>query len=71
MEGVTDFIRPYLRTFLGFLGLTDIDIIVADGLNMGEVPRSSGLQQAREQIRLALASAEHRGATIIQRGEAA
>lgn len=71
VEGVTDFIRPYLRTFLGFIGLTDIDIIVADGLNMGEAPRDRGLQQAREQIRLALASAEHRGATIIQRGEAA
>ncbi len=74
-EGVTDFIRPYLRTFLGFIGLTDIDIIVADGLNMGEVARAEGLQQARaqisEQIRQARAFAERRGATIIQTGEAA
>ncbi len=74
-EGVTDFIRPYLRTFLGFIGLTDIDIIVADGLSMGEVPRAEGLQQARaqisEQIRQARAFAERRGATIIQTGEAA
>lgn len=61
VEGVTDFIRPYLRTLLGFIGLTDIDIIVADGLNMGEVPRAEGLQQAREQIRQALASTERRG----------
>ena len=49
-EGVTDHIRPYLRTLLGFLGMTDVEIIVADGLNMGEVARPQGLQQAREQI---------------------
>ena len=71
VEGVTDFIRPYLRTFLGFIGLTDIDIIVADGLNMGEVPRSSGLQQAREQIRQVLVSTAPQGEFIIQTGEAA
>lgn len=71
VEGVTDFIRPYLRTFLGFIGLTDIDIIVADGLNMGEVPRAEGLQQAREQIRQALASAARKGGFNIQTGEAA
>lgn len=78
-EGVTDFIRPYLRTFLGFIGLTDIDIIVADGLNMGEVPRAEGLQQAREQIKMALAGAARQseingdvvGEFIIQTGEAA
>jgi FMN-dependent NADH-azoreductase len=71
VEGVTDFIRPYLRTFLGFIGLTDIDIMVADGLNMGEVPRAEGLQQAREQIRQVLASTAPRGEFIIQTGEAA
>lgn len=70
-EGVTDFIRPYLRTFLGFIGLTDIDIIVADGLNMGEVPRAEGLQQAREQIRQVLVSTAPQGEFIIQTGEAA
>ncbi|MES3007965.1 MAG: NAD(P)H-dependent oxidoreductase [Pseudomonadota bacterium] len=70
-EGVTDFIRPYLRTFLGFIGLTDIDIIVADGLNMGEAPRTEGLQQARTQIQQTLAQAARRNAVNIQTGEAA
>lgn len=49
-EGVTDFMRPYLRTILGFLGLSDITVIVADGLNMGEEPRDKGLSQARQTI---------------------
>lgn len=49
-EGVTDFLRPYLRTFLGFLGMKDVEFIVADGLNMGEVPRKVGLRNARSQI---------------------
>lgn len=49
-EGVTDFMRPYLRTILGFLGLSDISVIVADGLNMGEEHREKGLNQARQTI---------------------
>lgn len=49
-EGVTDFLRPFLRTFLGFLGMTDVEFIVADGLNMGEAQRAEGLHKARAQI---------------------
>lgn len=49
-EGVTDFLRPLLRTFLGLLGMQDVEFIVADGLNMGEVPRKEGLRKARAQI---------------------
>lgn len=49
-EGVTDFLRPYLRTLLGFLGMKDVEFIVADGLNMGEEPRKEGLRKAHQQI---------------------
>tara|TARA_R100001377_G_scaffold60759_1_gene36914 strand:- start:421 stop:1059 length:639 start_codon:yes stop_codon:yes gene_type:complete len=49
-EGETDFLRPYLRTFLGFVGMQDVDFIVADGLNMGEAPRKQGLRKAQQQI---------------------
>jgi len=49
-EGVTDFLRPYLRTYLGFLGIKDVEFIVADGLNMGEESRKQGLRNARAQI---------------------
>lgn len=49
-EGVTDFLRPLLRTFFGLLGMKDVEFIVADGLNMGEAPRKEGLRKARAQI---------------------
>ncbi len=49
-EGVTDFMRPYLRTILGFMGLNDITEVVAEGLNMGDAPREDGLRKARAQI---------------------
>jgi FMN-dependent NADH-azoreductase len=55
--GVTDHVRPYLRTLLGFLGMTDITMIVADGLAMGEESRTQGLQNARKQIETVLAEA--------------
>ncbi len=49
-EGVSDFIRPFLRTFLGFLGINDVEFIVANGLNMGEKPRAAGFALARQKI---------------------
>ncbi|MDP1930064.1 MAG: NAD(P)H-dependent oxidoreductase [Gammaproteobacteria bacterium] len=71
-EGITDHMRPYLRTILGFLGLTEIEIVVADGLNMGETYRAQGLQQAREQIQNLLATAGGTNSTQTEiRGEAA
>lgn len=48
--GATDHLRPYLRTMLGFLGLRDVEFIVADGLNLGAEAREAGLQNARRQI---------------------
>lgn len=62
-EGVTDFLRPYLRTFLGFLGMQDIEFIVADGLNMGEAPRKEGLHKAHAQIQN-LNSQSHIGVAV-------
>ena len=49
-EAVTDFIRPFMRVFLGFLGISNVEFIVADGLNMGEEPRNAGFAQARKAI---------------------
>lgn len=37
---------PLLKTFLNFIGLTDIQSIYAEGLNMGEEPRTSALEAA-------------------------
>ena len=41
---------PYLRTVLGFLGMTDIEFIYAEGLAMGPEAEARGLASAREQI---------------------
>jgi FMN-dependent NADH-azoreductase len=49
--GVSDFLRPYMKLIMGFIGLTDVEIITASGLNMGAEPREAGLNAAREEIR--------------------
>jgi FMN-dependent NADH-azoreductase len=66
--GVTDHVRPYLSTVLGFLGLEDIEFITASGLNMGAEARAQGLQHAHAQI--AAITAGLRESTE-QRGKAA
>jgi len=51
-------VRPWLRNFLGFLGLTDVEFVVAGGLNMGDSARAEGLRKARSQIAALLAAAK-------------
>lgn len=41
---------PYLRTFLGFVGMTDVSFIYAEGLNLGPDSASASLAGAREAI---------------------
>lgn len=41
---------PFLRQFLGFLGITDVEFVYAEGLAMGEAPRNEALSRAREAI---------------------
>ncbi|WP_250452350.1 NAD(P)H-dependent oxidoreductase [Caballeronia sp. ATUFL_M2_KS44] len=41
---------PYLQSFLGFLGMTDVSFIYAEGLNMGADAAGAALAQAREAI---------------------
>ncbi|TAM08575.1 MAG: FMN-dependent NADH-azoreductase [Paraburkholderia sp.] len=41
---------PYLKTFLGFLGMTDVNFIYAEGLNLGPDAASAALASAREAI---------------------
>ena len=47
---VTDGITSYLRTVLGFLGMTDIEFIYAEGLAMGPDAEAAGVAGARAQI---------------------
>ena len=49
-DQAADTMVPYLRTVLGFLGLSDISFIYAEGLAMGPDAAAQGLAAAREQI---------------------
>lgn len=40
----------YMRNFLGFLGITDIEFVYAEGLAMGEASRQAGLAGAAARI---------------------
>ena len=41
---------PYVRYILGLFGITDIEFVYAEGLNMGDVARDAALAAAAEQI---------------------
>jgi len=40
----------YIKVFLGFIGITDVEFVYAEGLNMGEEPKSAALESARSQL---------------------
>lgn len=46
---------PYLKTVLGFLGMTDVEFIYAEGLALGAEAEQQALAAAREQIEQLLA----------------
>ena len=45
-----DYQEPWLYAIFGFIGITDITFIHAQGLNMGDEARETGLKFARERI---------------------
>jgi len=48
-----DFQENYLKALFGFLGVTDVEIVRAEGVNMGPEKRQAALDAAAKQIRLA------------------
>ncbi len=40
----------YVRDFLNFLGITDVDFVYAEGLNMGLDTKQIALTQAKEKL---------------------
>ena len=42
--------EPYIRQMLGFLGITDVEFVYAEGLNMGEEQAAAGLANAHSSI---------------------
>lgn len=50
-----DTIAAYMSTVLSFLGMSDVEFIYAEGLNMGDEMQHKGLNEAHSEIELALA----------------
>ena len=46
----TDTVVPYLRTMLGFVSIDDLEIVYAEGLNMGDAQREAGLADAAAEL---------------------
>ncbi len=46
---------PYLKTVLGFLGMTDVHFVYAEGLNMGSESAQQGFAEADADIAAAIA----------------
>lgn len=40
----------YIQDFLRFIGITDVDFVYAEGLNMGDESRAGALAEAKEQL---------------------
>lgn len=51
-----NFHEPYIKTILGFMGITDITFIHADGLAFGDEAREKALAAARAEIQDAITS---------------
>ncbi|PSJ47897.1 FMN-dependent NADH-azoreductase [Zobellella endophytica] len=49
-DSPTDLITPYLRTVLGFIGITEVEFVYAEALNMGEEAQQSGIRKARTSL---------------------
>ncbi len=47
---------PYLKTILGFLGITDVRFVYAEGMNMGEEAMRKGFAEAEADLTAALAA---------------
>ena len=45
-----DFQEPYLRTVLGFLGITDIEFVRAEGVAMGDEAKAQAIDNATATI---------------------
>ncbi|MDO6705312.1 FMN-dependent NADH-azoreductase [Photobacterium sp. 1_MG-2023] len=49
-DNATDTMVPYLKTILGFVGMTEIEFVYAEALNMGDELADKGLSTAKAHI---------------------
>ncbi|HZX71938.1 MAG TPA: FMN-dependent NADH-azoreductase [Rhodanobacter sp.] len=52
-----DFQEPYLRAALGFIGISDIEFVRAEGIAVGEEQKAAALESARRSIGTLIAQA--------------
>ncbi|WPC72605.1 FMN-dependent NADH-azoreductase [Vibrio porteresiae] len=45
-----DIVSSYLKTILGFIGVTDVEFAYAEALNMGDEYKEKGLDSAKQQL---------------------
>jgi FMN-dependent NADH-azoreductase len=45
-----DFQEDYLRTVMGFVGITDVEVVRAEAVNMGDESRANAIQSAKAAI---------------------
>lgn len=45
-----DTVTPYLKLFFGFVGITDVEFVFAEGLNMGDDKKAKALDEAKAAI---------------------
>ena len=50
-QAAMDFQEPYLRAVFGFMGITDLEFVRAEGLNLGAEPKREALLAAHAAIR--------------------
>jgi len=46
----TDLVTPYLALFLGFIGITDVQTILAEGIAYGPDVATKAIEQAKVEI---------------------
>ena len=49
-DGPTDHVVPYLKTVLGFIGITNVEVVYAEALNMGPEAYDKGMSEAKHSL---------------------
>ncbi|ASJ98726.1 FMN-dependent NADH-azoreductase [Shewanella marisflavi] len=49
-NGDSDHVVPYLKTVLGFIGITDVETVYGEALNMGPEASEQGISEAKQSI---------------------
>lgn len=49
-DSATDLAKAYVKTFLGFIGITDVEFVYVEGLGMGEQAVASAQQSAKAEL---------------------